>query len=70
MSKIRMKVLVPILCCGALLCSLLGALMVSGGITAIRQDQPTGVDAILERDGYLEGIWYPWLTHQIGRAHV
>lgn len=63
MSKIRMKVLVPILCCGALLCSLLGALMVSGGATFPWRDQPNGVEQILERDGYLEGVWYPWLTH-------
>ena len=27
------------------------------------RDQPNGIEQILERDGYLEGIWFPWFRH-------
>lgn len=27
------------------------------------REQPNGIEQILERDGYLEGIWFPWFRH-------
>ncbi len=51
-----------LLCVVAMLVSLVGC-----GITAKSDDNPdvvpTSVAEILERDGYLEGIWWPWFTH-------
>ena len=63
MSK-NVKIFLPILCTLALLLSVVGVVAVSGGSEQPKKGATTGVDAILERDGYLEGIWYPWLTHQ------
>ncbi len=31
--------------------------------TQVWRDQPNGIEQILARDGYLEGIWYPWFRH-------
>lgn len=62
MRKINLKVLLPILCSIALLFSVVGTMMASGA-TQIWRDEPNEVEKILERDGYLEGIWYPWITH-------
>lgn len=64
MRKVSVKVLLPILCVVAMLMSVVGTVMVSGG-TAFpwRKGELNGIEKILERDGYLEGIWYPWFTH-------
>ena len=64
MRKLSVKVLLPILCITAMLISVVGTVLVSGGITfPWRKGELNGIEKILERDGYLEGIWYPWFTH-------
>ena len=65
MKLLKCKVLLPILCSLALLLSLFSMVMVSGSKTMPwrEEDQPTELDKILERDGYLEGIMFPWFTH-------
>lgn len=47
--------------CWAMLCSLMGCGVSTHGDTTL--PEANSVAAILERDGYLEGIWFPWLTH-------
>lgn len=32
--------------------------------TQVWRDQPNGIEQILARDGYLEGIWFPWFRHE------
>ena len=65
MKLLKCKVLLPILCSMALLLSIFGAVMVSGSATMPWRDDAelTELDKILERDGYLEGIMFPWFTH-------
>lgn len=65
MKLLKCKVLLPILCSLALLLSVCGSLMVSGSQTMPWRDgeELTELDKILERDGYLEGIMFPWFTH-------
>ena len=62
MRKSKTTAWLSVLCVIALLCSVLGTLAVSGKVFPWR-DEPNGIEKILERDGYLEGIWYPWFTH-------
>ena len=62
MSKKR-KILLPILCAVALALSVFGTVAVSGGTTFPWRDEVNGIEQILERDGYLEGVWYPWFGH-------
>ena len=62
MRKSKTTAWLSVLCAVALLCSVLGTLAVSGKVFPWR-DEPNGIEKILERDGYLEGIWYPWFTH-------
>ncbi len=62
MRRVNLKVLLPILCSIALLFSAVGSILVSG-VTMPWRDEPNEVEKILERDGYLEGIWYPWFQH-------
>ena len=62
MSRLKLKMLLPILCVVALLFSTVGTLMASG-VTQTWRDEPNGVEKILERDGYIEGIWFPWFKH-------
>lgn len=65
MRKLSVKVLLPLLCVTSMLMSVVGTALVSGTADPIPA-QPralTGIEKILERDGYLEGIWYPWFTH-------
>ena len=47
--------------CGILLCSLAGCGVPAQGDRTL--PEANSVAKILERDGYLEGIWFPWLTH-------
>jgi len=63
MSRIKLKMLLPILCAVTLLFSMVGTIMASG-VTQTWRDEPNEVEKILERDGYLEGIWYPWFQHK------
>ena len=64
MKLLKCKVLLPVLCSLALMLSVFGAVMVSGSETMPwRGDEMTELDKILERDGYLEGIMFPWFTH-------
>lgn len=64
MKLLKCKVLLPVLCSLALMLSVFGAVMVSGSETMPwRGDEITELDKILERDGYLEGIMFPWFTH-------
>ena len=76
MRKKSVKWLLSLTCAVALLVSVVGTLWVQGVDTppdaatpevaaSVVSDHPTAlaVADILERDGYLEGIWFPWLTH-------
>ena len=65
MKLLKSKVLLPILCTLALMLSVFGSLMVSGSPAMPWRDgeELTELDKILERDGYLEGIMFPWFTH-------
>ncbi len=65
MSRTTFKVILPILCSIALLFSVVGTVMVSGGGATVQtwRDDVNGVEKILQRDGYIEGIWYPWFRH-------
>ena len=60
----KRKILLPVVCAVFLVLSTLGALTASGGITMPWRDKPNGVEQILQRDGYLEGVWYPWFGHE------
>ena len=62
MRKFGIKVLLPLLCVMALLCTGCGAMMVSG-IKEVSAPQRITAHDLIERDGYLEGVWYPWFTH-------
>ena len=63
MSRSKRKILLPILCTVALLLCTVGTLLVSGGVVFPWRDNQITVDKLLAEDGYLEGIWYPWFTH-------
>lgn len=66
MKLLKCKVLLPILCSLAILLSICGSAMVSGSQNMPWRDgqELTELDKILERDGYLEGIMFPWFTHE------
>ena len=67
----KRKALLSLLCAAVLTVSVVGTLLARGAETVPTvvpvgtEENPTAlaVADILERDGYLEGIWYPWLTH-------
>ena len=75
----KRTILVSLLCVAAVLVGAVGALWVQGvgetpaatppetaaATVSDSSDYPTAlaVADILERDGYLEGIWWPWFTH-------
>ena len=69
--KMARKLLLPLLCVVAVLAATVGSLWALGDDTApVTAPQssaanPTAlaVADILDRDGYLEGIWWPWFTH-------
>lgn len=63
MRRFKIKVWLPILCAVTLLVSSVSTSFVLGGDIFPGHEEKTGIEKILERDGYLEGIWYPWLTH-------
>ena len=62
MRKVNLKVLLPILCSIALLFSVVGSVLAAGAVLPWR-DGSSELEKILERDGYIEGIWYPWFQH-------
>ncbi|MBQ6849284.1 MAG: hypothetical protein IJN76_04425 [Clostridia bacterium] len=62
MRRVSLKVLLPILCSVALLFCVVGSTLASGFQMTWRSEK-TEIDKILERDGYLEGIWFPWFEH-------
>ncbi|MBQ3202940.1 MAG: hypothetical protein IJB36_04780 [Clostridia bacterium] len=57
--------LITMLCAVALLAAMvpLSALPVSAGKALPHRSETTLMEKILERDGFIEGIWFPWLTH-------
>ena len=70
--KLARKLLLPLVCVVAVLAATLGGLWAQGDDTApaiapqassSQFPNALAVADILERDGYLEGIWFPWLTH-------
>lgn len=71
MCRRSVKWVLPILCALTLLVGVAGTLLAQGAVSlanasqSASSDHPTAlaVADILERDGYLEGIWFPWLTH-------
>ena len=71
MHKTRRTIL-ALLCAVALSVCVVGSLLAQGAETTPKAVAPVASDAhptalavadILERDGYLEGIWWPWFTH-------
>ncbi len=61
MSK-RVRSLLSLLCVVSMVFSLAGCgMQASGGMDPTIE--PNSVANILERDGYLDGIWWPWFTH-------
>jgi len=62
MRRVNLKVLLPILCSVALLFSVVGSILASG-VSLSWRGGTTEIEKILERDGYIEGIWYPWFQH-------
>ena len=71
MHKTRRTIL-ALLCAVALSVCVVGSLLAQGAETAPKITAPVSenphptalsVASILERDGYLEGIWWPWFTH-------
>mgnify|MGYP003297523539 CR=1 FL=1 len=71
MRNMSLRVILPLLCVLALTIGTVGTLLAQGAAQepssapATQSANPTAlaVSDILERDGYLEGIWFPWLTH-------
>ena len=72
--KMVRKILLPVLCAVVVLAAMVGSLLAQGDDSApaiapqafvSADDTPTALSVadILERDGYLEGIWFPWLSH-------
>ncbi len=64
MRKWSVKLL-TLLCVATLLAAMvpLSALPVSAGKALPHRSETTLLEQIIERDGFFEGIWYPWLTH-------
>ena len=57
------KKMVSVLCVLALLAGLTGVLPVAAEETAEPMQEMSLYDQILARDGFIEGVWYPWFTH-------
>ena len=64
MRKWSVKLL-TLLCVVTLLAAMvpLTALPVSAGKILKHRSETTLLEKIIERDGFFEGIWYPWFTH-------
>ena len=63
----KSRALCFVICLSLLLSCVLGASAAAGSgaykPTQIWRDKANGIEKILERDGYLEGIWFPWFRH-------
>ena len=67
----KRTLLLSLLCVAAVLVGTVGALLAQGaesapkGLNTGTTNAPTALSTadILARDGYLEGIWFPWFTH-------
>ena len=66
----KLRVLLAVLCAATVLVGVTSTLLAQGDDTALAtpprsEANPTALSVadILDRDGYLEGIWFPWLTH-------
>ena len=58
-----MKKLLSFLCVLALLVTMTLPLFGSVAVSAETRARKTLYQEILERDGFIEGVWYPWFTH-------
>ena len=58
-----MRPLLAMVCAVAMLLCLGGCVSQAQGGEKAATVTPTSVAEILERDGYLDGIWWPWFTH-------
>ena len=63
MQRTWIQRILSCLCVAVLLTAVLTPITAMGGTTFPWREEKTGIEAILERDGYLEGIWYPWFGH-------
>lgn len=72
MRRIANKVLLPLLCVAALCVCTFGALSINSyanGNSPVADTYDTNGDGVvtvwdvIERDGYIEGCWYPWFSH-------
>lgn len=59
------RCLLALVCVVAMLCALAGCATQASGVdgTAPTKVEANSVAKILEQDGYLEGTWWPWFTH-------
>ena len=64
MRKWSVKLL-TLLCAVTLLAAMLplSAVSTSAGKILKHRSETTLLEQIIERDGFFEGIWYPWFTH-------
>ncbi|MBQ4333025.1 MAG: hypothetical protein IJC33_04545 [Clostridia bacterium] len=62
----KMKMLTSVLCTVALLVSMVTPAFAAKDGALPRKEEATLLDQILERDGFLDGIWYPWLFNGQG----
>ena len=70
MRRLSLKVLLPVMCVIAMMVCSFGSLTVSAtSTTTVKSVYDTDGDNVvtawdvIERDGYIEGCWYPWFTH-------
>ena len=52
-----------VLCTLTLLLGLVGVVPVAADDAAAQTEQKSLYEQIMERDGFLDGIWFPWFTH-------
>ncbi len=75
MRRLTLKVMLPVLCTMAMLFCTFGSLSVSANTDSVKSvydiasnhgvagDGVVTAWDIIERDGYIDGCWYPWFTH-------
>lgn len=63
MMKRPIRSVLALLCAVALVLCLGGCVSQAQGEEQDETIVPTSVAEIIERDGYLEGVWWPWFTH-------
>ena len=63
MKKRPIRSILAVLCAATLVLCLGGCVSRAQGEDQAAAIVPTSVAQIIERDGYLEGIWWPWFTH-------